>query len=131
MRSTVDIPQGYSVFKTLGGKWRWESILAPESHSSGGFASYKDAAEHCHMSNNLEYDVDPTYDEEEAENYQFERSMTGHLAITKMQAGSTNAIFERLTGLIEQKSRGVHFLPRQVIKRAMRDLKSSGSQANG
>lgn len=56
MHTTVNIPEGYSVFQTLDGKWKWESILAPECHSSGGFAAYNDAVTHCRMSNDMGYD---------------------------------------------------------------------------
>ena len=57
-----------------------------------------------------------------------ERSIAGHLAITQMHAGDTNAIVERMVVIQEKENRGVRFLPRQVIKRAVRNFKLSGSK---
>ncbi|MHC5209042.1 hypothetical protein [Pseudomonas chlororaphis] len=54
-------------------------------------------------------------------------SMAGHLAITKIQAGDTNTTLEHLVTLTEMKNRRVRFLPRQVIKRAVREFKQLGS----
>lgn len=51
-RKADDVPAGYSVHRTYGDKWNWESILAPESHSGKGcFNSYEEAAEDCRNHN--------------------------------------------------------------------------------
>jgi hypothetical protein len=56
MQKTPEIPQGYTVESTFGGKWKWESILAPECHSCSGFSTYEEAVTHCRMSNNMDED---------------------------------------------------------------------------
>jgi hypothetical protein len=59
MKTKVEIPQGYSVERTYDGKFKWESILAPECHACGGFSTYEDAVTHCRMSNNMDEDDIP------------------------------------------------------------------------
>lgn len=48
-----DLPAGYGVKQMYGGKWLWESILAPESHSAYGFDSKEEAIKDCLRSNYL------------------------------------------------------------------------------
>lgn len=50
----TDIPEGYSVHSIYGGKWAWESILSPESHSASGFSSYEEALNDCRKCNGME-----------------------------------------------------------------------------
>jgi hypothetical protein len=57
MQSKVEIPKGYSVERTHNGKFKWESILAPECHACGGFDTYEEAVTHCRMSNNMDEDT--------------------------------------------------------------------------
>lgn len=56
MKTSQEIPQGYTVESTYGGMWKWESILAPESHSKDGFSTYEEAVAHCRKCNNLDED---------------------------------------------------------------------------
>lgn len=46
-----DLPEGYGVKQMYGGKWLWESILAPECHSAYGFDSKEEAIKDCLRSN--------------------------------------------------------------------------------
>jgi hypothetical protein len=41
------VPPGYSVTCDKDGKYRWESILSPESHQCYGFMTYEEALTHC------------------------------------------------------------------------------------
>lgn len=47
------LPEGYAVIQATDGSWRWESILAPESHSTGGFTTEAEAFTHCRASNDI------------------------------------------------------------------------------
>lgn len=59
------------------------------------------------------------------------KSLEGHRAITKIHAGSPDEeFFKRIALLHELKKRGVRFLPAQVIKRAMRQLKHTPSASH-
>lgn len=58
MGNTPQLPEGYSVSQEYGGKWRWESILAPECHAAGGFASEAEAVVNCRLSNGLDQEIE-------------------------------------------------------------------------
>lgn len=57
------------------------------------------------------------------------RSLSGQLEITKMHAGDITAGVEHMVALMEKEKRGLRFLPRQAVKRAMRDFQHSGLRA--
>jgi len=53
-----------------------------------------------------------------------QESNEGHLVFLRAgQAPSVQSTVMRLVAFVEMKRRGVRFLPNQVVKRAMRDIK--------